>query len=318
MVVIFIILSFMSHDSKKYLDFVEQPDFSAILTNPILDIAARFWDDDRYEAFRITYRSMRIIDDLVDNRKATGQAITAQEKAVLKGIIADWLRAFSDQKPYDDFQKQLLETINHFKIPKWPWQRLAKAMIYDLDHNGFDSFLIYLRYTEGAAIAPASIFMHLCGLKKENQQYQKPPFDIREMARPLALFSYLVHIVRDFEKDQKSHLNYFARDLLSQYNLSETDLVTIAQKESYSDSFRKLMKRYHQITEYYRQKSRNQLDQLLPTLDDKYRLSLELIYHLYLQIFERIDPEKGSFTTAALNPTPDEVKRQIQKTIEII
>jgi len=308
----------MSQDSKKYLDFVAESDFNAILTNPILDIAARFWDDDRYEAFKITYRSMRIIDDLVDNRKATGQKITKQEKAVLKSMINDWLHAFNDQTPYDDFQKQLLDTINRFQIPKWPWQRLAKAMMYDLDHSGFDSLLVFLRYSEGAAIAPASIFMHICGINKNGEKYDKPSFDIRQAARPLAIFSYLVHIVRDFEKDQKSHLNYFARDLLLSFNLRESDLTEIANNSQYPDSFRKLMITYHIITDYYRDKSRTVLDQLLPTLDEKYRLSLELIYHLYLQIFERIDPQKGSFTTLALNPSPEEIKIQIQKTIEII
>lgn len=308
----------MAEDSKIYLDFVSQPDFEKILTNPILDIAARFWDEERYEAFRLTYRSMRIIDDLVDNRKATGRKITEQEKAVLKGMINDWLRAFIERNPYDDFQRQLLETLEKFQIPKWPWQRLAKAMVYDLEHNGFESLPVYLRYTEGAAIAPASIFMHLCGVTKDGERYNKPHFDIRKAARPLAIFSYLVHIVRDFEKDQNENLNYFARDLLRQNNLTEADLKPIAQTGEYPDSFRSLMATYHHITDYYRNKSRQLLNQLLPTLDDKYRLSLELIYHLYLQIFERIDPINGSFSTAALNPTPSEVKTRIEKTIEII
>ena len=63
------------------LDFAVNLDFSEILTNPILDIAARFWDDDRYAAFKICYRSMRLIDDLVDERKESGGPITQQESA---------------------------------------------------------------------------------------------------------------------------------------------------------------------------------------------------------------------------------------------
>jgi hypothetical protein len=56
--------------NNTYIDFAIDVEFDKILTNPILDIAARFWEKDRYEAFKVCYRSMRVIDDLVDNRKA--------------------------------------------------------------------------------------------------------------------------------------------------------------------------------------------------------------------------------------------------------
>ena len=56
-----------------------KPDFQDILTNPILDIAARFWDDERYDAFKICYRSMRVVDNLVDDRKSSGDGISRVE-----------------------------------------------------------------------------------------------------------------------------------------------------------------------------------------------------------------------------------------------
>jgi len=51
------------------LDFALHIDFEAILKNPILDIAERLWEEERYEAFRVCYRSMCIIDNIGDNRK---------------------------------------------------------------------------------------------------------------------------------------------------------------------------------------------------------------------------------------------------------
>ena len=90
----------MSQRSATYLDFTKEPEFEKILTNPILDIAARFWDDDRYAAFKTCYRSMRILDDLVDNRKAEGTEITAPEINLLKNMINDWLSSFKKRKAY--------------------------------------------------------------------------------------------------------------------------------------------------------------------------------------------------------------------------
>jgi hypothetical protein len=57
------------------------------------------------------------------------------------------------------------------------------------------------------------------------------------------------------------------------------------------------------------------LNLFLPMLQPKYQLSLKMIYSLYLQIFERIDPERGVFTESELNPSPEEVKARVIRTI---
>jgi hypothetical protein len=45
-------------------------DFHKIKDHPNILIAARFWEDDRYEAAKTIYRFMRFIDDMIDDRKA--------------------------------------------------------------------------------------------------------------------------------------------------------------------------------------------------------------------------------------------------------
>lgn len=287
------------------IDFAIDVDFDKILTNPILDIAARFWEKDRYEAFRVCYRSMRVIDDLVDNHKATGVELSESEIKFIKKQINNWLESLLSNSPIDTFQNDLLKTINTFKIPLWPWERLAKAMIYDLEHNGFRTFLVFLHYCEGAAIAPASIFMHLCGLTADNSIVFK---DLRKAARPLALFSYIVHIIRDNQKDRQAGLNYFSEDILISENVTLQDLNDTAAGKPIKPEFRALIFKYHQIGEYYRKMSRANLDNLLPLLTPKYQLSLEVIYGLYMQIYQRVSPQSGLFNTAELNPAPDEVK----------
>ena len=304
----------MSIKNKLKIDFTSEIDFSQILTNPILDIAARVWDKERYEAFKICYRSMRVIDDLVDNRKAEGP-LTDIEREIIKSSINSWLESFTEKKPIDQFQEDLLSTIDKFKIPFTPWIRMGRAMIYDLYHNGFSSLLSFLRYSEGAAIAPASIFTHLCGVTKISEKYQIPQYEIRTAARYLALFSYLVHIIRDFQKDRKNGLNYFADFYLEKYNITDIDLDNVALENEIPDNFRQMIAKYFSITEYYRNKARNQIDRIFPLIDKRYQLSLELIYHLYLQIFDKIDPVNGKFTSKELNPTESEIQSRINLTI---
>ncbi|HRZ21963.1 MAG TPA: hypothetical protein P5184_09860, partial [Bacteroidales bacterium] len=59
----------------------------------------------------------------------------------------------------------------------------------------------------------------------------------------------------------------------------------------------------------------NELKSLAGRLKPRYMLSLQIIFHLYLKIFERIDPDRGTFTTAELNPSPEEVKISVMECI---
>jgi hypothetical protein len=72
---------------------------------------------------------------------------------------------------------------------------------------------------------------------------------------------------------------------------------------------------YQRLAEYFRQKTRKALDQVQPLLEPPYALSLEIIFDLYLQIFERIDPAAGSFTPGELVPSCAAVLGRVQNTL---
>jgi phytoene/squalene synthetase len=150
---------------------------------------------------------------------------------------------------------------------------------------------------------------------KKNGLYYPPVFNVKKTARPLALFFYLVHIIRDFQKDQANNLNYFAENLMRENGLNSQTLKEIAEGKKIDDGFRKLMKKYYSLAEHYRKKARTAMEKIEDCLEPRYKLSLEIIYSLYLQIFERIDIHKGSFTSAELTPLPKEVKERICLTI---
>ena len=52
-------------------------DFHKIKDHPNILIAARFWEDDRYQAAQTIYKFMRHIDDMIDDRKALHFAVAA-------------------------------------------------------------------------------------------------------------------------------------------------------------------------------------------------------------------------------------------------
>ncbi len=293
------------------LKYIKGIDLNQIKERSILDIAASIWEVGRYNAFKTCYRSMRMIDDLVDDCKAISTNISDEEKEHFSRVIMNWFNSLIDGNPCDSNQKELLKTITKYQIPLWPWIKFSNSMIYDINFNGFKSLREFIKYSEGAAISPGSIFMHLCGIHNSNGYYMAPKFDIKKYARPLALFSYIVHVIRDFQKDQNNNLNYIPVNLLDEYGLTHITLKEIASGGKIVSEFRELMKRYYKIIEYYRKISRYMLDNISNFLEPRYKLSLEIIYSLYLQIFERIDIQNGNFSSEELNPSIEEVRSRV-------
>jgi phytoene/squalene synthetase len=191
----------------------------------------------------------------------------------------------------------------------------AKSMIYDINNDGFPSMDAFLEYAGGASVAPASIFVHLNGLQEINGRYEDPVFDVKWAATPCAVFSYLVHIIRDFQKDQLNNLSYFADDLIIKNHLSREALRKFANGKPVNDNFRNLIKHYYLLADEYRLKTYDIIKEIRPLLEPRYQLSLEIIFDLYLMVFERIDLKNGNFTTEELNPTPDETRERVYKII---
>jgi phytoene/squalene synthetase len=258
---------------------------------------------------------MRKIDDLIDNHKAANRLIVPGERKEFLSDVNDWLKMVVISEDCNPEKEALIKTIERFNIPLWPLEAFAKSMIYDINNDGFESLESFLSYAQGASVAPASIFVHLAGLTSEDGYYNNPSFDVREAATPCAIFSYLVHIVRDFQKDQFNNLNYLADDLIRKYGLSRHDLKKLAQGAPVTDGFRDLIREYCTLADDYRKKTRDVIDRIGPAMEPRYRLSLEIIFSLYQMVFERINPEIGNFTTYELNPTPEETRERVWETI---
>jgi len=301
---------------KLYTDIFHSIDFEKIIDHPNILIAAHFWDEDRYQAAKVCYKFMRTIDDLIDNYKTEHKTIALEEKAHLETDVNAWINTILNAAQNNPAQVELIKTVQKFHIPSWPLEAFAKSMIYDIHNDGFSTLQDYLDYAGGASVAPASIFVHLCGLTKVNNQYIEPKFDVKQAATPCAIFSYVVHIIRDFVKDHTHNLNYFPDDLMAKNGLNRENLLAMANGAELSTGFRNMIRELYTVADEYRKKTYEIMQKIKPQLEPRSQLSLEIIFSLYLMVFERIDIENGTFSTRELNPTSEEIKERVWKVIE--
>ncbi len=298
---------------KEIESLIGDIDFEHIEKHPNILIAARFWDDKRYHAAKVCYKFMRMIDDFIDDRKATGKEISCLEKEELSTKVHHWIECLHGSADEDPFFELLSQTIDTFKIPLQLFHNFAKSMLYDIDHETFPTLESFLEYSDGASVAPASIFVHLCCLQEVNGEYVTPDYDVIAMAKPCAIFSYLVHIIRDFQEDQLNNLNYFAADILEKHGITFAELKEIALGKPIPETFRKVVAEYRDLAILYGLQTNEVLEKLQNELSGRYLLSLHIIFHLYQMVFDKIDVAEGTFTKEELNPTASEIRRKVME-----
>lgn len=306
----------MEPDKQLYFDILNRIPIDRITDHPNILVAAGFWDEERYRAARVCYAFMRKIDDMIDGYKARHQRIDEKDREKFIRKVDDWLLMIRKNNRPKPFQMELIRTINHFRIPLWPMEDFSRSMVYDINHDGFPTLRAFLDYSRGATVAPSSIFVHLCGISYREGTWQDPLFNVREVSTPCAIFSYLVHIIRDFQKDQLNNLSYFADDRIAANDLTPALMRQIAGGAAVTAGFRNLMREYYLLADDFRKKTWQVLEEINPLVEPRYYLSLLIIFNLYLMVFERIDVDTGSFTTAELNPTAREIHDRVYRTIQ--
>jgi phytoene/squalene synthetase len=305
----------MDPNQKLYLDILNRIPIEKIADHPNILVAAGFWDQERYQAAKTCYAFMRKIDDLIDNYKSDNQRIEVEDREKFIRKVDEWLEMLRTKQRPTLMHRQLVDTITRFRIPLWTLENFAHSMVYDINNDGFPTFQSFLDYSEGATVSPSSIFVHLCGITKGPEGWLSPAFDVKAASTPCAIFSYLVHIIRDFQKDQLNNLSYFADDRIMFHGLTRQNLKEIAHGAAVTSGFRSLVREYYEIADDYRKQTWNVIEQIKPFLEPRYHLSLLIIFNLYLMVFERIDIDKGKFTGVELNPSPPEIHDRVYRTI---
>jgi len=265
---------------------------------PYLYLVARYFrGKEKYKAFCSTYASMRVIDDQIDSIPGRG-TLSSAEKLSYRKEIKGWLDKIEACQDGLSLKQPIFlalqDTFKKFPIPLFPWRNLARAMQKDVGKDSFSNLQEFVRYAEGAAIAPATVFMFLLTAKDKGTDYywEFSEEEIYDFARELALFCYLTHIIRDVSSDLqlgKSGLLYLSQRDLRRFGLTKEDLLGFKKKKAVNAEFKKLAARYIKTARTYEAKGKKLLQKLNSHLEQDSRFILTLLLEFYSATLEKIE-----------------------------
>ena len=195
----------------------------AFARDSLLCREARAFPRAKQDLFLATYMSMRLIDDHVDR---SGADERGPESPVL-GRIQRWrqriaIASSGEVQPGEsEIESDVLEVMAH-TLPRSPlddraWDALASAMSRDARGEVLSDWDDFLAYCEGATVAPTYIFLVLLALDDGARRLPDdlPVETLWDLARPLAVFCYVAHIMRDLRKDalEGAHILTIPREL---------------------------------------------------------------------------------------------------------
>jgi len=268
-----------------------------------------FSDAERYRAFCALYAVMRVVDDRVDEvlaRKGVGAEERAQERDILEAwhrIVtvcleggspaADDIRG-SDYPHINELLVAFKEATGKFPVPAVLWENFFTAMRRDLEQYGFATYSEFLDYTEGASVAPATIYLYLIVAEQESKEgayYPPSDFDLIQCGRQLGLFAYIGHILRDLARDLAAGdqgLLYLAADDMAAHGLTAHTLMTDLASGSSSPPLQALARDLVERARAAAERGRTYMQVLEGKLNSDRAFILELIVRMYEKVIDKI------------------------------
>lgn len=196
--------------------------------------AARLLPRPRQDFFFATYAAMRVIDDFVDETFLT-QAPERREKERETALhtVSNWTEQCVSFQAHPgplhpDIVAALAETAGRSDLGPWPWPALAGAMHADVEEREMRSWSDFLAYCDGATVAPAAIFIYLLAADPDSERgfHYRLEVPARDHAADLAIYCYIVHILRDLAKDaeRSPRLITIPSDMLGAVGLARDEL----------------------------------------------------------------------------------------------
>ena len=190
----------------------------AAAKNANLYRAAMRLSPERQRFFLAAYASMRVIDDIVDDGflELPDAQRDAEREFVLQ-TIHRWQTQVAAAKagrenpspeegPLDHaVYEALRQTLGCSDLSSDPWIELADALHRDIAEEPMDEWDDFIAYCEGATAAPASIFVYLLSARYDPEIGYTSPLTNPPLyhARDMAIFCYIIHILRDLPDDIK-------------------------------------------------------------------------------------------------------------------
>lgn len=256
----------------------------------------------RYEAFCAYYALMRVVDDRIDDLRATGSLSPLIRQRELD-VVAAWEEAMNLCSVGDRFPDSLVEGCQHKdarslvkavsaalqRLPVMPslWTNFFAAMRSDLTRTGFANWYDFLAYAEGATVAPTTMYLTIvtASLDGDCKQSEVPAgFDLVACGRHLGIFAYLGHIVRDLAVDllnPDAMLMYFTDDDMRHHGVSPSTLCADLARHRASPPTRRLVREILKRAHGHLAEGRRLMRPVEASLSHDCRFILELIITLY-------------------------------------
>lgn len=195
--------------------------------------------------FYPAYCAMRVIDDEVDDvflaladseRDAARPSVAARVEQWRHDAAASLEGRYVATGDTEDARifSAMNATLGRSNMGTKAFHGLADAMQRDVAERPLALWDEFLDYTEGAAVAPAAVFVFILAakVKRDGSSHTSLSKPCADYARHLAIFSYLVHILRDLKADAErapQHLT-LPDDLLAQAGLTKAQLQHAARQ----------------------------------------------------------------------------------------
>ncbi|MBO6835013.1 MAG: squalene/phytoene synthase family protein [Alphaproteobacteria bacterium] len=198
---------------------IDPPQLAARITR---ESASNLWfvgqalDARKRRLFEASYASMRVIDDFVDDDfLSLSEADRETRRPTALTYVETWRDAAMDvlagsapRAGLNERDRTILEALrlsaSVSDVPPDPWQHLAEAMAFDVREGRLETWADFDRYCEGATVAPATVFLYVLQAQRSGDEglcAARSAESLAAQARDMAIFCYLVHIMRDFAKD---------------------------------------------------------------------------------------------------------------------
>ncbi|MDG1885717.1 MAG: squalene/phytoene synthase family protein [Alphaproteobacteria bacterium] len=277
--------------------------------------------------FYATYAAMRVIDDNVDEKFLILSSDNRKKyRSSYLNMLNDWLYQVcnSDSQhlngPLDaNIVTSIQHTCGRSNMGTNPWKNLAEALKGDIEERTMETWDDFLKYCEGATVSPATIFIYLSAATyNANEGYKycldKDP---RYFAKNLAIYCYIVHILRDLSKDAKKtpRLVTIPLEILQD---AELDRESIYQElKNKSKKINALAKNLITRAEVYKCKGHIALTELIPKLGARESMALTGLIRVYDHLFGLA--KENTFNLLANGPALEsKVRGEILKKDSII
>lgn len=273
----------------------------------------RLLSSPRRKLFEAAYAGMRLVDDFVDDEFLPQPPDTRDaSRSGALSLIADWEAA--SQQAIDDGIVSA-DTPTRFRAaiaalaalpvnarpPARAWNALASAMRRDVREQPLERWDDFVSYCEGATVAPAAVFLHVLTIEETvgGPVARLDESALFDHARPMALFCYLVHIVRDIARDAAApdQLLTISKDLLEKHGVTR-DMIRRGD-----DAVGPLLMELLDRAEEYRSAGEAARRALTPYLDHREALILDALLGIYQGLHDTLREDPGAARRGEALPT---------------